>query len=535
MNHSTLRSQTPLRLKLRSLLRMPHPLPPKWFLAIIPVIALLIPVLHSSSAAPQYHSDQIPTSPVLKGDFRRILTQTGVIRSQSNVTLVSHVENTTSIVSILPEGTVVEPGQLIAQLNDAELHTAAQDRKIRVIAAESALKQAQEALAMQALTNESLLSQAQLKADLAQLDLEAWNQGRSKQQLFDLKAALALAEEGYSRSQKSLEFVKEQAAKGYRSIIDVEQERLSVLRSRQKYELAQQAVELFHKFTNPRSLMSLTGLSKQADALVDQRQKLGEISIRSREIRVRAAELALSIQHEAMKTIERNIAACKIIAPRKGEVVYAERRWSRSGELIAEGTRVGYQDPIVQLPDREALQVAVAVHESLVRTLSEGQPASIHLEAMPDLPLVGAVKSINLQPRPGNFPNTELRENEVIVELKADTTTLKQIAPGLTARVQIETLHQENATYIPVESVVEVTGKHYALVCHHGIVEPRPIEVGETNDHAVMVLSGLSEGERVASTPRSDCAALLTDMGQEALALADTQESTSEGDGTTGE
>lgn len=534
MTHST-RSLAPSRWNLPSLLRMRFPRPPKWFLILVPAVALLIPALSQSSVEPQYPADQVTTTPVLKGQFRRTLTQMGVIRSQSNVTLVSHVEDTTAIVSILPEGTRVQKGELIAQLDDAELVSDAQDRKIRVFAAESALKQAQEALTMQALTNESLLSAAQLKADLAALDLEAWNEGRSKQQLFDLKASLALAEETYTRSQKSLEFVKQQAAKGYRSIIDVEQERLAVLRSRHKFELAQQAIELFEKFTNPRSLVSLTGLKKQASDQVEQRQKLGEISLRAREIRVKAAELALSIQNEAMKTIERNIAACKIIAPRAGEVVYAERRYSRSGELIAAGTRVGYQDPIVQLPDREALQVAIAVHESMVRTLSEGQSATISLEALPDLALAGAVKSINLQPRPGNFPNYDLRENEVIVELLAEPETLKQIAPGLTASVEIETLRLDEATYIPMESVVEVTGKHYALVCHHGIVEPRPIVVGETNDNSVLVVSGLREGERVASTPRSECAALIADLGEEAFALVDTSSSEQDDEGTVGE
>jgi len=534
MTHSV-RSLAPSRWNLLSRLRMRFPRPPKWFLLFVPAVALLIPAFGQSSVEPQYSSDQISTTPVLKGEFRRTLTQMGVIRSQSNVTLVSHVEDTTAIVSILPEGTRVEAGQLIAQLDDAELISDAQDRKIRVFAAESALKQAQEALAMQTLTNESLLSAAQLKADLASLDLEAWNEGRSKQQLFELKASLALAEEGYTRSQKSLEFVKQQAAKGYRSTIDVEQERLAVLRARHKFELAEQAIELFQKFTNPRSLVSLTGLKQQACDQVEQRQKLGEISMRSREIRVKAAELALSIQNEAMKTIERNIAACKIIAPRAGEVVYAERRYSRSGELIAEGTRVGYQDPIVQLPDREALQVAVAVHESMVRMLSEGQPATISVEALPDLPLVGAVKSINLQPRPGSFPNYDLRENEVIVELQAQPETLKSIAPGLTARVEIETLQLDDATYIPMESVVEASGKYYALVCHHGIVEPRPIVVGETNDKAVLVVSGLREGERVASTPRSECAALVADLGNESYALADAGEIIEEVDSSAGE
>ena len=534
MTHST-RSLAPSRWKLLSPLRIRFPRPPRWFFILVPAVALLVPALTQSAVEPQYSADQVSTTPVMKGQFRRTLTQLGVIRSQSNVTLVSHVEDTTAIVSILPEGTRVQAGQLIAQLDDAELISDAQDRKIRVFAAESALKQAQEALTMQSLTNESLLSEAQLKADLATLDLEAWNEGRSKQQLFELKASLALAEEGYTRSQKSLEFVKQQAAKGYRSTIDVEQERLAVLRSRHKFELAQQAIEIFQKYTNPRSLVSLAGLQKQACDQVEQRQKLGQISLRAREIRVRSAELALSIQNEAMKTIERNIAACKIIAPRAGEVVYAERRYSRSGELIAEGTRVGYQDPIVQLPDREALQVAVAVHESMVRTLSEGQPASISLEALPDLTLAGEVKSINLQPRAGNFPNYDLRENEVIVELHAEAETLQQIAPGLTASVEIETLRLDEATYIPMESVVEVTGKHYALVCHHGIVEPRSIVVGETNDDTVLVVSGLREGERVASTPRSECAALIADLGEEALALVDAGEFPEEAGDSVGE
>ncbi len=46
--------------------------------------------------------------------------------------------------------------------------------------------------------------------------------------------------------------------------------------------------------------------------------------------------------------------------------------------------------------------------------------------------------------------------------------------------MEIETLRLDDATYIPMESVVEASGKYYALVCHHGIVEPRPIVVGET-------------------------------------------------------
>lgn len=523
MMHSSTRSLAPLRWKWPSLLRMRLPRPPRWFFVLVPALALLIPGFSGSSTPPEYSSAQISTAPVLKGSFRRILTQSGVVRSQSNVTLVSHVENTTAIVSILPEGSMVEPNDLIVQLDDSSFQSAVQDRRIRVIAAESALKQAQEALAMQSLTNESLLSQAQLKADLAQLDLDAWNHGRSRQQLFDLQAKAALAEENHARAQKSLEFVKAAATKGYRTMIDVEQERIALLRARQSRELAQQAIELFQKFTHARSVLSLSGLCQQAQIQVEQRQRLGEVSLRAREIRVRAAELALSIQNDALKTIERNIAACRIVAPRKGQVVYAERRYSRSGELIGEGTRVGYQDPIIQLPDRESLQVAVAVHESVVRTLSEGQPATIHLDAMSDLPLVGAVKSINMQPRPGSFPNYELRENEVIVELKGSPETLKSIAPGLTANVRIETLRVDDATFVPMESIVQITGKHYAMVCHHGIIEPRFVEIGDTNDHDVRILSGLTEGERVASMPRSECAALISQLGEEAIAMAEMQ------------
>ncbi len=192
-----------------------------------------------------------------------------------------------------------------------------------------------------------------------------------------------------------------------------------MLRSRHKFELAQQAIELFEKFTNPRSLVSLTGL-KSRPATRSNSAEAGRDHLRAREIRVKAAELALSIQNEAMKTIERTLPPARSSPPARRSglrraAVLALRRTDRCGH------RVGIRIRSLQFarPGKPCRWLSPFTSR-LVRTLSEGQAATISLEALPDLALRGSGQVDQSAASSRNFPNYDLRENEVIVELLAE-------------------------------------------------------------------------------------------------------------------
>ena len=111
------------------------------------------------------------TKPVEQKQFQISLPVQGYIDSLGNSTLISAVEGTTTIISILPEGTMVQKDEVVCQLDSSALREKAQQQEITATQADSKALQAKETLDITITQNQSDIAAAQLKLDLANLDL----------------------------------------------------------------------------------------------------------------------------------------------------------------------------------------------------------------------------------------------------------------------------------------------------------------------------------------------------------------------------
>ena len=169
--------------------------------------------------------------------------------------------------------------------------------------------------------------------------------------------------------------------------------------------------------------------------------------------------------------------------------------WGGNDTIIEEGAVVRERQVIVRLPDSERMQVKAKINESKVALVAEGQPATIHLDAFPDIELHGAVKKVNEYPAQSAWWAGNIKEYDTLVEIRDLPVTLR---PGLTAEVKIRVARQLDVLQAPVQSILEHGGKHYCAVKKGPDWETRELQIGLTNDKFVVVQEGLEEREQLA-------------------------------------
>jgi RND family efflux transporter MFP subunit len=175
------------------------------------------------------------------------------------------------------------------------------------------------------------------------------------------------------------------------------------------------------------------------------------------------------------------IADYTIVAPMDGVVL---RRDGEIGEIAEVGQilyRVGVPKP---------LQVVAEVNEEDIPRVQLGQTGLFRTDAFPERRLEGKVSEIT--------PMGDIAAKTFRVKLALpDDTPLK---PGMSVEANIVTREKPNALLIPADAVQG--NAVFALDGAH--VRKREVKIGIRGTREVEVLSGLSEGERVASPAATD-------------------------------
>ena len=170
------------------------------------------------------------------------------------------------------------------------------------------------------------------------------------------------------------------------------------------------------------------------------------------------------------------IADYTIVAPMDGVVL---RRDGEIGEIAEAGQilfRVGVPKP---------LQVVAEVNEEDIPRVKVGQTVLFRTDAFPDQSLKGTVREIT------PMGDVVAKTYRIKIALPDDTP----LKPGMSVEANIITREKPNALLIPADAlqgkiVFVVDGNH---------VRKREINVGIRGTRTVEVLSGLKDGERVAS------------------------------------
>ena len=220
-------------------------------------------------------------------------------------------------------------------------------------------------------------------------------------------------------------------------------------------------------------------LAKAIDVLKSQRSS----------VKADRDNLLLNLQkaQRELAIADRAINELILRAPHDGIVVIRDHPWE--GRRLQEGDSVFIGLALAQFPDMSSLQVEGDLADVDDGRIGAGMPATIVLDAYPNMSFPGRVMSISAVAQESS--RTSLRRAfRVIVKLeRLDATRMR---PGLSSRVVVHTMSQPNVLLAPRAAIDFAGTKPRAYLGSGKTVD---VVLGACNAQECVVKSGLNEGE----------------------------------------
>ena len=197
-----------------------------------------------------------------------------------------------------------------------------------------------------------------------------------------------------------------------------------------------------------------------------------------------ARNLRASIQasEAAMKLAGRHLRDTAIRAPFDG---YVERRLVNLGELVKA------QMPVISIVRLDPLKVVAEIPERMAPWITDGRAVELRVDAYRDRTFAGKVTRIS----PAVNSSTRAFPFEAVVP-NADAL----LKPGTFARVHIESGKVDDVLTLPHDALQYRYGVNRVFVIDANKLAVRELQVGERLGDRVEIVSGVKEGERVATT-----------------------------------
>lgn len=450
----------------------------------------------------------VATYAVRQGPLTISVVESGTIKSQDQVILKNEVEGQVTLIYLIPEGTRVKEGELLAELDASQLQDNRVERVIRLQNAEAAFIRARENLAVVKSQAESDVAQADLDYRFAQTDLNKYIEGDYPQLLKEAESKIKLAEEEQRRAEEKLNWSQRLRDEKYISDTELQADEIAFSRANVDLELAKAEKDLLEKYTKPRQIEQLESDIAQANRALERVKLRANSDIVQAEADLTAAEAEYEQEKSKLADIDRQISLTKIYAPRAGLVVYAtsvqSRRWGGQ-QPLEEGQSVRERQELIYLPSTDSMMAELMIHESSLEKVQIGQYVSVTVDAVPGRSFAGRVHSIAPLPdAQSTWMNPDLKLYPTKVTLDGANPDLRT---GMSCRAEIVVAQLPDAVYVPIQAVTRLNGKPTVFVRNLGRFESRPVEIGMDNNNLVHVVSGLQKGEVVSLLPPLDTGA----------------------------
>jgi multidrug efflux pump subunit AcrA (membrane-fusion protein) len=231
-----------------------------------------------------------------------------------------------------------------------------------------------------------------------------------------------------------------------------------------------------------------------AEANLKQLRQTYELKRKAAQADLRILEIKAERSRSAMLHAQQNSEKLTIRSPIDGLVVL-NPIWKGSGMgEVQEGDQVWAGEPFMQVVDPSIMEVRVRVNQLDVAYLHVGQPATIHLDAYPDLKLPGRLEQLAAIGLSGGLSKTVRAFGAVFSIQGSDPRAL----PDLSAAVDVEVGREPGVLVVPRDAVVVAQdGKSWVWVKGALGFEKRAVETGDSNDLEVVITSGLEPGMEI--------------------------------------
>ena len=306
---------------------------------------------------------------VQRGPLRISVIERGHLKAADSLVLKSEIEGNTTILKLVPEGTLVEAGDVLCELDVTELTERRFQQDITSRNAEAAFVKSRQNYEIQKSQNDSDIKRAEQSMRFAEIDLRKFQEGEKSAKSAEAEEAIKLGEEEFTRAEDKLDWSLKLNEKGFLTDSELEADRLSLSRAKIQLEQAKRDKDLLERFQLPRDEAELVSKLEEAQRELERVKLQAAARIVDYDADLRTNEAKLALEREKLTKLETQISKAKLVAPRAGMVVYAiEEGGMRYGSStpIKEGAQVRERQDILTLPSASGMIAQVSLPESVL-------------------------------------------------------------------------------------------------------------------------------------------------------------------------
>jgi HlyD family secretion protein len=520
-------------------------------------VAVVIFVVYQFEGGPDEADAAFATAEVQRGDLVIDVLESGNLEASESLEIKSKVEGRTTIISIVPEGTIITDkdiaeGMVLVELDSSDLRNRQAEQEISVEGAEADYTESRESYEIQVNQNESDQKKGELDVKFARMDLEKYLGdkliddylgdtillkemipsddlgGEALQTRRELSSEIELASEEVMRAEDKVAWTRKLADKGYVTENEYEADKLALRRQEVALDKARTALDLFKQYEFPKQAEKLRSDYEEAERELERIIAKNRAELSKADARLKSASATFVRKAEELKRLQEQIGNCTIRATKPGLVVYAGSDHPWRGENIQEGAEVHENMDILKIPDSSSMVVKTKIHESMIARVHEGQRAVITVDALPDAVFEGEVTKVGIVPDSQNRwmnPDLKVYLTDVTITGKAsgaeaalgsggakrgssgasveEAAVNGDLKPGMSAQVRVIIEELKDVLKVPLEAVATVSGEKVCFVMTPSGPAKKKVETGDYSDVFIQIVSGLEDGDSVVLNPSS--------------------------------
>lgn len=437
------------------------------------------------------------TARVAEGPMTISVRGTGEIRAIKESKIIPQIRRSAEITFLVPEGTRVKKGQVIARFNTDEIDQQLLDLEGRLTDDQTKLDAAETYLQIQNLDNETNLKTALQEAQSAGMQLDKFLQGDEPMSRRQAELAVTTAESVLTISRRRYSEMPDLLKEGFITEDQVEEERMLLESAQVNLDTDKIELRLLNEYTIPIQRAQAEHSLAKADTELTKTQKRNETLLRNKTRDLEAAKRRLARTEYELARVREDLKGYQVVAPTDGVVTYGSPdRWWRRGDIQV-GASVHRGQVLMTIPDMSAMQAVINIPEAHVQYVREGQSATIIVEAVANKTFNGTTTKVaevaNEKSRWGG--SLDVKEFRVDIQIQ-DADGLR---PGFSCETEIITEVIPSALHVPVQAVFQEDDTFYVYPAD-GSDERIEVRIGKSSSAHVQILEGVNKDTLVFLT-----------------------------------
>ncbi len=430
---------------------------------------------------------------VSKQSFELKLIERGTLEALRFVQIKSPIlSNRAKIIEMLPEGSVVKSGDIIARFDTKAFLDEVTKWEHKIKITKSNLIKAQKEIEIHKTQSKDNIEKLKKSIEIANINLDNIKNGKGVVKFNELKQRVLQEKRKLELAKNELKDYDSLYKKGYISKRerDVSEDKLKI--SEENLFIAKDRFQNYEKYEWAKEIKENSINLKELKESMQNRVVENSFKLENRKAGLeKEKSLKLYYQNELQKA-KIDMSNCNIKAPINGVILYNLIPKNGKVSKVEIGDSIWQNQSFMQIPDTSKMVVKTKIREVDLRFIKVGLNVNIILDSYPNKIFRGEIDYIDTIAKKDK-DSVNIKYFDIIIRVKNEDKLLRS---GMSTRVEIIYNKIIDKLSIPSSAIHYENSKVYVLINSKNPIK-RYIEIDKIADEFISIKEGLSEGEEI--------------------------------------